>query len=110
MSVPLNLGKDINGNVTFALPIAPIIQRTTLAANTSQDVTIPANCTQALFSFSNGTDVWVDYKNPSATNPSGSFALSTAELNPVLRYGLNPGQTLAFISSTTAYVCVSFFP
>lgn len=110
MSVSLNIGKDINGIATYALPINTIIERTILAANTSQNVTIPANCTQVLFSFSNGTDVWVDYVNSTATFPGSSFASSTAELNPVLRYGLIPGKTLAFISDTTSYVCVSFFP
>lgn len=110
MAVPMNIDIDINGTATYALPIGEIIYRTTLAANTSQSVTIPLNCTRAVFSFSNGSDVWVEYFNASATNPTGAFQPATSELNPVARYGLIPGNTIAFICPTTAYVCVTFFP
>lgn len=110
MSTPLNIDKDINGNATYGLPVGALIYRTTLAANTSQNITIPPNCTRAIFSFSNGTDVWIEYVSNTATLPSSGFTIATSELNPVLRYGLKPGNTVACISNTTAYVCIIFFP
>lgn len=110
MSVSMNIGTDINGSTTYNIPVSNFIYRTTLAANTSQNVTIPSNCTQAIFSFSNGTDVWVDYFNSSASLPTGGFLLATSELNPVGRLGLTAGNTLAFISPTTAYIQVAFYP
>lgn len=110
MSIALNIDKDINGNATYALPIGSIIYRTTLAANTSQVIPIPPNCTRAIFSFSNGTDVFVEYVSGTATLPGSGWTVSTSELNPVARYGLTPGHTLAFISDTTSYVSILFFP
>jgi hypothetical protein len=111
MTTPLFLGKDANGFVTFELPISDTKQRTTLAANTAQSCTVPPNMKRAFFSYSNGVDVWVDFKNgEAATLPGGAFASTNSELNPVARYGLIPGNTISFISSTTAYVGVIFFP
>lgn len=112
MSVSLSLGKDINGNVTFALPISQYKYITTLAADTAQSVTIPLNCTQAFFSFSNGEDVFVCFKDgEDATVPTASFELTDSELNPVARYGLTGGQTISCITrATNAYVCVLFYP
>lgn len=110
MTIKLALGKDINSQVTFELPVSSSIANTTLAANVAQSVTIPALMTRAFFSFSNGTDVYVRYDGTAAALPTGGFTFSPKELNPVARYGLIPGRTLSFISPTTAYVSIAFFP
>lgn len=111
MATKLALGKDSNANVTYELPVSNSKKATTLAANTAQSVTIPANMTHAFFSYSNGVDVWVDFVNAEdATLPTSSFLDTNCELNPVARYGLTPGNTLSFISPTTAYVGIIFFP
>lgn len=111
MATPALLGKDVNGATNFFLPVNNNgIWRTTLAANTYQQLTIPFGYTQAVFSYSNGVDVWVEFKTGTATLPTGAFLNATSELNPIGRYGLIPGETLAFISPTTAYVEVYFAP
>lgn len=109
MTTKLALGIDTNHEVTFELPISDTVANATLTANTALSLTIPANMTRAFFSFSNGTDVYVRYDGSAATLPGGSFTISRQELNPVARYGITPGNTLSFISPTTAYVSVSFF-
>jgi hypothetical protein len=108
MTTKLTLGKDTNSNVTYELQVSDTIYRTTLAANVAQTLTIPPNMTRAFFSFSNGTDVWVAYSG-TASLPTGAFLQNNSELNPVARYSLIPGNTLSFISDTTAYVEVAFF-
>lgn len=108
MSTPLLLGKDINGNVTFGLPVCDSMVRIELAADTAVSTTVPVGKTKALFTYSNAGDVWVDYQN-SATLPSGSFASTTAELRPILRSGLRAGQTLSFRCPTTSYVHIAFW-
>lgn len=110
MTVKLVLGKDSNSNVTYELPVSNSIANTTLAANVAQSVTIPSGMTRAFFSFSNGTDVYVRFDGVDATLPTGGFTFSPKELNPVARYGLIPGNSMSFISPTTAYVEVAFFP
>ena len=108
MATRLLLDKDINGNVTFGLPVCDSMQRIELAANTAASITVPIGKTKALFTYSNAGDVWVDYQN-TATLPSGSFAVTTSELRPILRSGLVAGQTLSFICPTTAYVHIAFW-
>lgn len=113
MATNLILDKDLNGNCSYGLPITPASQkyRINLSAATAASLTIPAGMTRAFFSFSNGIDVHVEFKTATAaTVPSGSFSQTTCELNPVERYGLNPGDTMSFISDTTGYVYVTFFP
>ena len=111
MSTPILLGKDINGSVTYELPLTPLSQkyRVNLTASTHEDLTIPIGMTRAFFSYSNGVDVHVDFGGE-ASVPSGSFEQTSAELNPGQRYGLVPGEEISFISDTTAYVYVTFFP
>jgi len=108
MSTPFVLEKDINGNVTYRTPISDIMMRVELDPNIPQSVTVPPNCTSALFSYSSGGDVWVDYEN-TATLPSGTFEETTSELTPLGKYGLEPGQTISCICATNAYVHVSFW-
>lgn len=109
MASPFILDKDINGNVTFFTPVCVNMVSTSLTANVAQNYVIPQNFTRALFSYSNGADVYVDFKN-TANLPSGSFSATTAELNCVGKYGLSPGSTLSFISPVNCYVHISFFP
>lgn len=108
MANTLMLGKDVNSNVTYELPVSNSIYRTTLAPNVAQTLTIPSNTTRAFFSYSNGTDVWVDFKS-TATLPTGAFQPATSELTPVARWKLNQGENISFISPTTAYVEVAFY-
>ena len=108
MASKIALGKDTNSNVTYELPVSDTKYRVALAANTAATITIPQVATRAFFSFSSGTDVWVNYST-TATLPTGTFTLNDSELNPNARYGLIPGNMLSFISPTNAYVQISFF-
>lgn len=102
------LGTDINGKVDFSLPKCVAGTYTTLAADVEQTVTTPPHFNRAFFSFSLGTNVFVDIDN-SVALPGSSFASSTAELNPGVRQiDINGGQVLHFRSDTTAYVQIRY--
>lgn len=108
MSSKIALGLDTNHNVTYELPLSNDMYNFEITANNAKTITIPPNCTRVFFSFTNGSDVWVDY-SVTATFPSAGFNQGTKELNPVARYGLTPGNTLSFISNTNSYVGLTFF-
>jgi hypothetical protein len=102
------LGRDINGAVDFSLPYCISGASTTLAANTEQTFTTPPGFNRAFFSYSLGTNVFFDV-GKTVTLPGGSFASSTAELNPGVRQiSNNGGEAFHFISDTTAYVQIRF--
>lgn len=107
MSNRLAVVKDVNGNVIYGLPFAVIGYETTLAPSTAQSLTVPGDAEIALFSYSSGIDVFVDPVTTAAI-PGGSFAATTADLNPVMRL-VTPGKTLSFISAEAGYVKVSFY-
>lgn len=102
------LGTDVNGKVDFSLPYCVSGAYTTLTGGVEQTVTTPPNFNRAFFSFSLGTNVFFDVGKTVAL-PTGSFASSTAELNPGVRQiNINGGEVLHFISDTTAYVQVRY--
>lgn len=107
MTTKLLLGKDLNGNVTYQLPFSDTGQIVTLVASAEQSITVPQNCNCAWFAYTPGATVIVDPENTAAL-PTGTFASSTADINPVAR-NVTPGQTLSFICSTIASVKVSFY-
>lgn len=107
MATKLLLGKDQNGAVVYSLPFPLDGVDTTLSANTEQHTTVPANVDIAFFSYSSGSNVFVDIYGTSDL-PGGSFAATTTELNPVVR-GVTPGQILSFISDTISYIKVSYY-
>ena len=108
MSVHLLLSKDANGNVTYGLPVSDTMFRVNLVASTALSLVVPIGKTQALFTYSSAGDVWVDYRT-TATLPTASFAATTSELRPILRSGLQAGQTLSFICEVASFVHVSFW-
>lgn len=103
-----SLGRDVRGAVDFSLPYCISGASTTLTANVEQTVTTPPNFNRAFFSYSLGTNVFFDVGKAVAL-PGGSFASSTAELNPGVRQiSDNGGEVLHFISDTNAYVQIRF--
>ena len=108
MITKLVLGKDINGNVTYQIPFSNVGFDTTLAAGVAQSIVVPKDCKSAWFQYTSGADVFVDPVN-TATLPGGTFAATTACLNPVAR-NVIPGSTLSLITDATdAYVVISFY-
>jgi len=107
MTTRLVLGKDTNGNVTYTLPTSDTIYGTTLAASTAQSVTVPPNCGVVLYSYSSGSNVYVNASTTAAI-PGSSFAKSENELNPLMRF-VKPGQTISFFSTAAAYVNCAFY-
>lgn len=102
------LGRDINGAVDFSLPKCIAGAYTTLTGGAEQTVTTPPNFNRAFFSFALGTNVFYDI-NKTVALPTGSFASSTAELNPGVRQiDINGGEVLHFISDTASYVQIRF--
>jgi hypothetical protein len=103
----LILDKDINNNVTYIIGFSPIGFTVNLAPSVAQSLVVPPNMVKAIFSYSVGTNVFVNI-NTAATIPTGAFTATTEDINPQGRYVV-PGSTLSFISDTAAYVKVSFY-
>lgn len=100
------IGTDINGRPDFSLDFPDVGTSTGLTANVEQTVTVPAYYNRAFFSYSVGTNVFVNL-NATAAAPGGSFASTTTELNPSVRK-VKGGDVLHVISPTNAYVQISF--
>lgn len=111
MSTKFNMTRDINGYNGFGVPFALDGQSAILAANVEQHITVPSNYQNwiAIFSFTPGSNVWVDGIT-TAIVPSGAFSATTAELNPAARF-VTAGQTLSFKTSdvTNPQVSVIFY-
>lgn len=107
MTTKLTVLKDSNGNVIYAIPFSDNGYDTTLAPSVVQSLTVPADAQIALFSYSSGSDVFVDPITTAAL-PGASFAKTSAELNPVMR-PVSGVTTLSFISPAAAYVKVNFY-
>ena len=109
-STKFNMTRDINGYNGFGIPFSLDGSTMVLAANTAQSVTVPANYPHwiAIFSYTPGSNIWVDGIN-TAVVPSGAASASTARLNPSARY-VKKGQTISFKTSdiTSPAVCVEF--
>lgn len=102
MSTKFVLTRDINGFNGFGLAFAQDGYSGVLVADAEQHVTVPDSYPWwiAIFSFTPGSNVWVDGIT-TAVVPSGSFSASTAELNPTARY-VKAGDRMSFITSDTA--------
>lgn len=107
MPTVLQLGKDLNGFCTYRMDFSDTGYQTALSAGTAQNILVPENVNEAWFSYSAGSNVFVN-PNGTASLPGGSFTQTYQDLNPVARR-VSPGQQLSFVSSQTAYVNVSFY-
>jgi hypothetical protein len=108
MSTKLSLTRDINGYNAFGVFPTYDIFAGSLAANAAQTITVPSNFQWwlAIFTFTPGSNVWVDFSG-TATVPTTTIGAFTAVLNPAGRQVLQ-GSTISFITSdsTTPWVCV----
>lgn len=83
------LGIDINGKATYAL--TPTSNEYRLSVNLDQNIDtsfqIPDSYSkwQVVFSFQNGSDVWVAYNDIAEIPIGNTFLPTTSELNPTVR-------------------------
>lgn len=110
MSTKLSLTKDINGYNAFGLLPTYDIQNGGLAANTEQHVTVPNNNQYwlAVFTFSPGANIWVDFTG-TATVPSTTAASTSTVLNPAGRQ-VKGGSTISLITgdATVPWFCIEY--
>jgi hypothetical protein len=108
MSTRLSLSRDINGYNAFGIMPTYDIEAGALAANTEQHFTVPANHEYwlAIFTFSPGANVWVDFVG-TATVPSTTIGAVSAVLNPSGRQ-VKAGSVISLITSdsTNPWFCV----
>jgi hypothetical protein len=106
--------RDATCAVTYGIPFSDTGTQSTLAQNIAQTFTVPSNPNPiypkkaAIFSIDPGLRVFVA-NNATATVPGDSFAATTSELNPTLRY-VAPGDVISCITpDSSAYVNVKFY-
>jgi hypothetical protein len=108
MSTKLCMTRDINGYNAFGLIPTYDIYAASLTANAEQHFTVPANFQYwlAIFTYSPGTNVWVDFSG-TATVPGGTIGLFTSVLNPAGRM-VKGGSVISFITSdaTSPFICI----
>lgn len=111
MSTKFNLTKDVAGYNGFGVKFADDGFKGILATSVEQHITVPSNYPNwlAVFSYSPGSNVWVD-GSTTAVVPTGAFTASKADLNPSARF-VKAGDTLSFITSdsTSVQIKVSFY-
>lgn len=111
MSTKFNMTRDINGYNGFGIPFSLDNWNAELAANVVQNLTVPDNYPNwiAIFSYSPGSEVWVDGIT-TALIPAGAFTADSSQLNPSAR-AVTGGSTLSFITGdiTLPFVSVSFY-
>lgn len=108
MSTKFCMTRDINGYNGFGVIPTYDVWAGSLAANTEQHFTVPSNNQYwiAIFTFSPGANVWVDFSG-TATVPSSTVSSVSTVLNPAGRQ-VKAGSTISFITAdaTSPYVCV----
>lgn len=111
MSTKFNMTKDVAGYNGFGVKFASDGYSGVLATGVAQSVTVPSNYPNwlAVFSYTPGSNIWVDNVTTAAV-PAGAFSATTADLNPSARQ-VSAGQTLSFKTSdtTSPQVKVSFY-
>ena len=109
MSTKLSLTKDINGYNAFGVIPTYDIWAGSLATSTEQHFTVPSNNEYwlAIFTFSPGANIWVEFDGGTATVPSSTVSSVNVVLNPAGRQ-VKAGSKISLITadSTSPYVCV----
>lgn len=111
MSTKFNMIRDISGYNGFGIIPTYDIQGCSFAASTAQTFTTPDNYSNwiAIFSYSPGSNFFVDFTGATATVPGGSVGVITTVLNPSAR-AVKGGQTFSVITpdATAPFVTVEF--
>lgn len=111
MSTKFNMTRDVAGYNGFGLIPSDDSFSGLLATASAQSVTVPNQYEYyiAIFSFTPGTNVFVNFKTTAVT-PGSSIAANANELNPAGRL-VKGGTAISLITPDTsgAYVTVLFY-
>lgn len=101
MSTRLSLTKDINGYNAFGIIPSYDVYAGGLAATVEQHFTVPSNYEYwlAIFTFTPGANIWVDFAG-TATVPSTTLAAVSTVLNPAGRQ-VKAGSVISLITADT---------
>ena len=111
MPTKLNLTRDVAGYNAFGLVPSLDSYAGVLAATVAQTITVPSEYPNylAVFSFTPGANVFVNFVTTAVT-PPGAIGANLNELNPAGRK-VSKGSTISFITpdAAGAYVSVLFY-
>ena len=111
MSTKFNMIRDISGYNGFGIMPTYDIQGCSLAASTAQTFTVPSNYSNwiAIFSYTPGTNIFVDFSGATATVPGSTVGSITTVLNPSAR-AVKGDSTFSVItdSETLPFITVEF--
>lgn len=111
MSTKFNMIRDISGYNGFGIIPTYDIQGCSLATSTAQTFTVPSNYPSwiAIFSYTPGVNMFVDFTGATATVPDGSVGAITTVLNPSAR-AVKGGTTFSVItdSATSPFITVEY--
>ena len=102
----LNFGTDSQGRNAYAPNISNLKYRAILAQNAASSITLPVEAGishyEVCFSYSAGSNVWVDCSGANATAPANTTLQATSnELNPGQRV-VASGGTVSMITPDAA--------
>ena len=108
MSTKLCMTRDFNGYNAFGVIPTYDVYACYLTAAAEQHIVVPSNYEYwlAIFTYSPGANVWVDFTT-TATVPGNTIGPVTTVLNPAGRQ-VKAGSTISFITSdaTSPFICI----
>src|ERR1017187_2300039 len=110
----LSFGTDAQGRNAYAPNISNLIYNALILQNAAQSITLPIETNihnyEVCFSYSSGSNVWVNYSGVAISPINNSFQTTTSEYCPGQRL-LPSGSTISFITPDTsgAYVGVAIY-
>ena len=111
MSTKFLMTRDVAGYNGFGVIPTYDIQGCSLTDNAAQTFTVPDNYSNwiAIFSYTPGANIFVDFTGATAAVPSGTVSTITSVLNPSAR-AVNGGDTFSVITPDTddPYITVEY--
>lgn len=107
MPTQLDIGRDVNGAVSYFLPFSDRGQIIDAPAGAGVTVTIPEGYSKALFQFTPGATVLTKLDN-AVTPPSATWSDTTADINPAGR-SLIGATTIWFYPVDAAIIKISYY-
>lgn len=111
MSTKFSMVRDVNGYNGFGIMPTQDIDGCSLATSTAQTFTVPDNYPSwiAIFSYTPGSNIFVDFTGATAVVPSGSEGAITVSLNPSAR-SVKGGATFSVITpdATSPFITVEY--